>query len=186
MQKMPPKNEDIGEDQVLWQRVTQKVTPLSARRDKSLRKTPSRKSNSYSVSNVKKPIKILNPKKEPGVKNFPKSPIDLRAGDKAGLDSRTYRRLSRGNFPIERNIDLHGCTTIEAEVKLSSFIERALSDECRCLLVITGKGTGVLRAHVSRYLLGSPLSKFILALAEAHPTDGGNGAFYVLLRRHRK
>ena len=53
------------------------------------------------------------------------------------------------------------------------------------MLVITGKGAGVLQSHVPDWLKRAPLSGLVLALAEARRTDGGSGAFYVLLRRRR-
>ena len=115
----------------------------------------------------------------------PLSPVDLREGDRAGLDGRTQRRLARGDVPIDRRIDLHGYTAARAEIKLQSCIKDAFYLRYRCVLVITGKGTGVLKAHVPGWLKRPPLSEMVLALAEARPVDGGSGAFYVLLRRRR-
>ena len=113
------------------------------------------------------------------------SPLDLREGDRAGLDGRTQRRLFRGDVPIDRRLDLHGHTAARAEVKLQTFIEDAAHARCRCVLVITGKGAGVLNSHVPGWLKRAPLSGLVLALAQARPADGGSGAFYVLLRRRR-
>jgi DNA-nicking Smr family endonuclease len=112
-------------------------------------------------------------------------PVDLRQGDRAGLDGRTQRRLFRGDVPIDRRLDLHGHTAARAQAKLQSFIEDAAYSGCRCVLVITGKGAGVLQSHVPDWLKRAPLSSLVLALAEARQTDGGSGAFYVLLRRQR-
>ena len=50
---------------------------------------------------------------------------------------------------------------------------------------LVGKGAGVLQSHVPDWLKRAPLSGLVLALAEARRTDGGSGAFYVLLRRRR-
>ena len=116
----------------------------------------------------------------------PPLPIDLREGDRAGLDGRTQRRLSRGDVSIDRRLDLHGHTAAGAEIKLQRFIKDASYAGCRCVLVITGKGAGVLKGHVPGWLKRPPLTGLVLALAEAHPADGGSGAFYVLLRRLRR
>ena len=115
-----------------------------------------------------------------------KFPIDIRHGESAGIDSRTKRRLFRGDVPINRRLDLHGLTAARAQTCLENFIQQASSDGCRCVLVITGKGAGVLQGHVPGWLKRPPLSPVVLALAEARPVDGGAGAFYVLLRRSRK
>ena len=113
------------------------------------------------------------------------NPVDLRQGERAGIDGRTQRRLFRGDVPFERWVDLHGLTAARAESRLTEFIETAARDGCRCVLVITGKGKGILRGLVSDWLKRQPLSPYILALAEARPHDGGSGALYVLLRRKR-
>ncbi|MEK9745243.1 MAG: Smr/MutS family protein, partial [Candidatus Puniceispirillum sp.] len=98
----------------------------------------------------------------------------------------TKRRLFRGEVPINRRLDLHGLTAARAQTRLENFIQQAAHDGCRCVLVITGKGAGILQGHVPGWLKRPPLSSVVLALAEARPADGGAGAFYVLLRRRRK
>ena len=113
------------------------------------------------------------------------SPVDLRHGEKAGIDGSTQRRLFRGEVLIDLRLDLHGMTAARAHKQLIKFIESAAGNGCRCVLVITGKGLGVLNGHVPHWLKQPPLSSYVLALAEARPKDGGGGAFYVLLRRNR-
>ena len=184
MRQKPTANKGLEEDKILWQRVTQHVTPLPGR----LKKTAA-------LTRAQKPVKTLN-----GARKKPQSrptiaastppaalvkPVDLRQGDRAGLDGRTQRRLFRGDVPIDRRLDLHGHTAARAQVKLQSFIEDAAYSGCRCVLVITGKGAGVLQSYVPDWLKRAPLSGLVLALAEARRTDGGSGAFYVLLRRRR-
>ena len=185
MRQKPPANIDLDEDQILWQRVTQRVTPLPGRQQ--------RLSSRIMVKQLAKAVKpaAKTPQNMP-TPSQPSSPaaktqtlVDLRAGDRAGLDGRTQRRLFRGDVPIARRLDLHGYTAARAEVKLHSFIEDATYAGCRCVLVITGKGAGVLKNLVPGWLKRAPLSGLVLALAQARPADGGSGAFYVLLRRRR-
>ena len=193
MRQKPPANKDLDEDKILWQRVTQHVTPLPGRLQKTAAPTPAE-------TPVKKLAKTAE-KTLDGARKKPQSrptiaastppaalvkPVDLRQGDRAGLDGRTQRRLGRGDVPIDRRLDLHGHTAARAQVKLQSFIEDAAYSGCRCVLVITGKGAGVLQSHVPDWLKRAPLSGLVLALAEARRTDGGSGAFYVLLRRRRR
>ena len=188
MRQKPPANKDLDEDKILWQRVTQHVTPLPGRLQKTAASTLSQKL-------AKTPDKTLdgvrkNPQSHPTIAaSTPPAalvkPVDLRQGDRAGLDGRTQRRLFRGDVPIDRRLDLHGHTAARAQVKLQSFIEDAAHSGCRCVLVITGKGAGVLQSHVPDWLKRAPLSVVVRALAEARQTDGGSGAFYVLLRRQR-
>jgi len=54
--------------------------------------------------------------------------------------------------------------------------------------VITGKGAnnnGVLKRLVPMWLKAPPLGARVLALSQAIPSDGGDGALYVMLRRSR-
>ncbi len=185
MRQKPPANQDTDEDQILWQRVTQRVTPLPGR-NRTLSSSPKFKNPVHATKSAPKSSKKTPPPAalSPVIVKSP-SPVDLREGDRAGLDGRTQRRLFRGDFLIDRRLDLHGHTAVSAELKLQRFIEEASCGGCRCVLVITGKGTGVLKGHVPGWLKRPPLSGLILALAQARPADGGSGAFYVLLRRRR-
>ena len=188
---------DSDEDIVLWQRVVSQVKPLKstvefaetsdffasqAVQEKMLPKNFRSACNKISV--VSKSVHLSSFSKTPSV---PKKtgPVDLRQGERAGIDGRTQKRLFRGDVLVDRRIDLHGLTTVSAESKLKQFIETAAYDGCRCVLVITGKGAGVLRRHVPSWLKRPPLAPHVLALAEARPKDGGGGALYVLLRRKR-
>ena len=116
-------------------------------------------------------------------------PIDLRSGEKAGIDGATRRRLAQGQIPIEGRLDLHGLTAAQAERRLARFVDQAVRTGVRCVLVITGKGSegkGVLRRLVPLWLKTQPLSSQILAISQARQADGGGGALYVMLRRKRQ
>ena len=116
-------------------------------------------------------------------------PIDLRSGEKAGIDGATRRRLAQGQIPIEARLDLHGLTAAQAERRLARFVDQAARTGVRCVLVITGKGSegkGVLRRLVPLWLKTPPLSGQILAISQARQADGGGGALYVMLRRKRQ
>lgn len=106
-------------------------------------------------------------------------------------------RLRRGALAIDGTLDLHGMTRAEAHQALDTFIAHAVDGGRRCLLVITGKGTrsgaddfgrprgGVLRAAVPRWLNAPSARPHILAMVPAQPRHGGDGAFYVLIKRRR-
>lgn len=112
----------------------------------------------------------------------------------AGIDRNTARRLRQGKMAIEATIDLHGMGREEARHRLTRFLERAFEEQRRCVLVITGKGRfnadagqseGVLRKHLSRWLSLAPCAHWVLSHTRAQPRHGGDGAFYILLRRKR-
>jgi DNA-nicking Smr family endonuclease len=182
------------DDTVLWQRVVTEVKPLKSTIESAEFAAIFAQSDhlappvaKLSGSMQKPTVKHLRPPiaatSSASVKKA--NPVDLRQGERAGIDGRTQRRLFRGDVPVDRRLDLHGLTAARAESRLAQFIEAAARDGCRCVLVITGKGAGILRGHVPDWLKRQPLSPHILALAEARPSDGGKGALYVLLRRKR-
>ena len=94
------------------------------------------------------------------------------------------RRLRRGEYRVQREIDLHGLTVAEAKQALRQFLIAALEARVRCVRIIHGKGLRsghrgpVLKSAVSA-VLGR--SGAVLAYVSARPVDGGTGAVYVLL-----
>ena len=104
------------------------------------------------------------------------------------IDRRTVRRLRRGHMQIDARLDLHGMRQEEAHLALAGFIRRCQADNKRVVLVITGtglrrEGSGVLRVQVPRWLNEPDLRRRVVALHPADRAHGGEGAFYVFLRR---
>lgn len=123
---------------------------------------------------------------------------DIAGRGGLGLDRRTHARMRQGRLPIEGRIDLHGMTRHEAHQRLVRFVTEAYHADRRVLLVITGKGSatpgprdpleqpaGVLRQMLPRWLQTPPLAGIVLDWCLARPRHGGEGAFYVYLRRRR-
>lgn len=101
------------------------------------------------------------------------------------LDKRTLERLRKGKMPIERRIDLHGFSQAQAYEALKKFILDCYKDGIRHVLVITGKGQGILRERTREWLSERDMKSFVLKYATAQQKDGGDGALYVYLRRKR-
>jgi DNA-nicking Smr family endonuclease len=99
---------------------------------------------------------------------------------------RTMRKLARGNFSVQDEIDLHGMTVAEAKPRLAEFIERCARDGRLCVRVVHGKGRGsgergpVLKQKVNRWLRQWDT---VLAFVSTRQVHGGTGALYVLLRQ---
>lgn len=121
---------------------------------------------------------------------------DLKMGKTADIDRNTAQKFRRGEFKIERRIDLHGYTEDAAWDAVDNFIKNAYIDGLRCVLIVTGKGLphpeddiytkhGIIRERVPQWLNSPQLRPLILSIAQAQIKDGGEGAVYVLLRRKR-
>ena len=136
---------------------------------------------------AKKPVAKQTPKAPPAKPPAPR-PADLRLGERSGIDRSNARRLQRGQMALEDRLDLHGLSKEQAHRQLIAFISRAVQQNLRHVLVITGKGRdgqGVLRHEVPLWLKDAPLAGYINAISQAQPQDGGAGALYIRLKRQR-
>lgn len=119
------------------------------------------------------------------------------ASQPVAMDRKRYGQMRKGRLTPEARIDLHGMTIAQAHPALTRFILDAVAREARLVLVITGKGKtkpdhgpiperhGVLRHNVPHWLSLAPLRPHVLQVTEAHVKHGGQGAYYVYLRRNR-
>lgn len=79
-------------------------------------------------------------------------------------------------IPIEDSLDLHTFRPAEVKDLLDDYLEAAWAKGYREVLIIHGKGTGVLRRRVEAILSRHPL---VLSIREAEPERGGWGATVV-------
>ena len=99
-----------------------------------------------------------------------------------GLD--VVRKLRRGNWSIQGQLDLHGLRREDAREALAQFIRDARKVGWRCVRVVHGKGLGspgktpVLKSKVQGWLIQK---QEVLAFVQARPAEGGAGALVVLL-----
>jgi DNA-nicking Smr family endonuclease len=100
-----------------------------------------------------------------------------------GLD--VTRKLRKGHWSIQRELDLHGLRREDAREALSAFIREAHRHGVRCVRVVHGKGLGspgktpVLKGRVQSWLVQK---KEVLAFVQARGDEGGAGALVVLLK----
>jgi DNA-nicking Smr family endonuclease len=96
------------------------------------------------------------------------------------------RKLQRGQFALDAEIDLHGLTGAQAKAALRDFIGQAAERNARCVRIVHGKGrrSGP-RGPVLKNVVNHWLQRMdrVLAFTSARAVDGGSGAVYVLLRR---
>ena len=113
---------------------------------------------------------------------------DYVEGGVGSWDRRLLRRLRRGDFSIQENLDLHGLTQAEAREELDHFLREAAVRGLSCVRVIHGKGKNspqgraILREKVPDWLSTRSNARFVVAFTSASLFDGGAGATYVLLK----
>ena len=102
-----------------------------------------------------------------------------------GIGPDVLRRLRRGEWSIQAQIDLHGHRVDQAREALAEFLRESVKRGRRCVRVVHGKGRGslgkvpILKGKVRHWLAQRDE---VIAFCEARGADGGAGAVMVLLR----
>jgi DNA-nicking Smr family endonuclease len=103
-----------------------------------------------------------------------------------GVPDTVFRKLRRGQYRLEGEIDLHGLNVAQAKAALREFLAEAAFFGARCVRVVHGKGLGsgprgpVLKRTVDGILKRTDA---VIAFCSARRVDGGTGAVYVLLSK---
>ena len=101
-----------------------------------------------------------------------------------GIGTDVTRKLRKGGWSIQGQVDLHGLRREDARQALVDFIKDAARMGWRCVRVVHGKGLGspgktpVLKGKVQSWLIQK---QEVLAFVQARPAHGGAGALVVLL-----
>ena len=117
---------------------------------------------------------------------FPKTPgVNLEEHLLEPFEKNILKKLRRGHFGLDAEIDLHGLNSNEARRQLLNFLHACVVDGCRCVHIIHGKGY---RSPDNHPILKNNLNlwlrqhKDVQAFCSAPPKDGGAGAVFVLLQ----
>lgn len=187
--KKPPKLDPALDDKTLWEAVKASAEPVVSNRvfrDSLTENTDAvppvkiasgrkkRTASTVQIPGADLPVAIARPK-----------PRELRHGCAPGVDRRTAERLHKGRMEIEGQLDLHGLSRDAAHQATLGFVSAARLSGKRCILIVTGKGKGILQTELPRWLNQEPVRSQILSFSHARPQDGGSGAVYVLLKRDR-
>ena len=123
---------------------------------------------------------------------------DFISGDEK-LPNKDYKKLSQRSYKI-KTIDLHGYSLEQANKTIEDFIYQAYKEKANKLIVVTGKGLhskneidpyvskklGILKYSVPEFINKNiDLMKIIHEIKEATVEDGGDGAFYIFLKKNK-
>ncbi len=104
-----------------------------------------------------------------------------------GISSQILRRLRRGYWTLQDELDLHGYRIHEARELVYFFLKKSVKQNKRCVRIIHGKGLRsagrepILKRHVKSWL---KQTSAVLAYCQAPGYLGGAGAVIVLLKAH--
>ncbi len=106
-----------------------------------------------------------------------------------GLQHSVIKKLRRGQYNIDAELDMHGMVVSEARAALLAFLHACKTDNARCVRIVHGKGHGSSnRRPVLKNSLNHWLKQIdeVLVFCSALPKDGGTGAVYLLLKRSKR
>jgi DNA-nicking Smr family endonuclease len=95
------------------------------------------------------------------------------------------RKLRRGHWVVQENLDLHGMNRHQAAASVAEFLRHCRTRRLRCVRIVHGKGLGsrnrepVLKGKLRKWL---SQRDEVLAYCQAPAADGGAGAVLVLLK----
>jgi DNA-nicking Smr family endonuclease len=177
------------EERALWAKVRRTVRPLDGGRAPDADERQDRVGDPLASEppvERQPPVQAsARPPRRPAAISTPPAP------PLAPLEPKARRRLARGAAEPEARLDLHGMRQASAFHALAAFLRQAQARGARTVLVITGKGreadseSGVLRQVVPKWLAEPQFRQLVVGFEGAARRHGGEGAFYVRLRRRR-
>jgi len=103
---------------------------------------------------------------------------------RSGYSPRLLKKLRRGDYAIQDELDLHGLVVGEAKAQTHGFVNECARDNVRAIRIVHGKGRNSAgRTPVLKNMLIGWLSKnqYVIAVVSTPANDGGTGAVYILL-----
>jgi DNA-nicking Smr family endonuclease len=106
-----------------------------------------------------------------------------------GINPVTMEKLRKGEFSVQKTLDLHGYSIDDSDELFQTFIKGAIREGLKCVKIIHGrglksKGTPVLKEHLKKWIIKAMHRKWVLAFSNALMNDGGPGATYILLKKN--
>ena len=115
------------------------------------------------------------------------------------LPNKDFKYQNEKIFKV-RSIDLHGFTLDEANKAIEDFINKSFSENISKLIVVTGKGLhsenekdpyvskdlSILKYSVPEFISNNTsLMNIINEITDDKLEDGGEGAFYIFLKKNK-
>jgi DNA-nicking Smr family endonuclease len=192
MRDMARREKPALPDWHLWAEVAETVSPLHRTR---IRQRLKLAEEPLPLPKTPPPPRAKPVKLPPVMPSYQSAGKPGRQANQA-IEPKLKRKLTRGHIEIDGTIDLHGMRQAEAHAALSRFVHARAARGDRTLLVITGKGLkkvdgdaaviverGVLRSMLPIWLSEPALAPLIAGWDVSAQGHGGEGAFYVRLRR---
>jgi DNA-nicking Smr family endonuclease len=168
------------EERELWLGVARTVVPLAGRAPPGPLELPPPAPTAPAETKAT-PVPAATP--QPPRPPRPAAPPALHP-----IERPVRRKLAKGRLPIDGRIDLHDRTEAVAHGALLAFLRGARGEGLRHVLVITGRGSspgsvGALKRALPHWLATPDFRALVAGFEPAGRAHGGEGAFYLRLRR---
>ena len=133
------------------------------------------------------------------ISNKDKKDWDKFINSNEKIPDKDFKNIEKKNIKI-RSIDLHGLSLDEANKTIENFINKAFSENINKLIIVTGKGLhsenekdpyvskelSILKYSVPEFISNNAsLMSMINEITDAKVEDGGEGAFYIYLKKNK-
>ena len=181
------------EDSDIFISLVKGVTPL--KKKNNLKKPIPKQKTKFKKNELKKSTTQIKADIPPKIKKTSINTNELNSELQA-----TNRKLKRGKITINKRVDFHGTSLGEARQIFIHTIDECYSKNHRCILFVTGKGInkkpednlkptrlyyGKIRDSFTDWLKEDKIKQKILNVQQAGPKHGGDGAFFVYLRKNK-
>ncbi len=181
----PKRHQNNDNDRDEFRRQLKDVTPLKQHQQEPWREKPTAK-------------RLHHPQSEPNHTDTLFSDAiaadeldvsDQLSFSRAGVQHNVMRKLKRGQYLMEAELDLHHHTVVEARHALVHFLKSAQQRGLRYVRIVHGKGNRsserepILKKKVNYWLRQR---EEVLAFCSALPRDGGTRAIYLILRKGKE
>ena len=114
-------------------------------------------------------------------------------------DKNDKSKIKKGKIKIDKKVDFHGLSIDKAKNIFIKTINHCFYSNNRCILFVTGKGMrktdddsrqiklfyGKIRERFQQWVFEKEVAQKILKVAPADFSYGGDGAFFVYLRKNK-
>ena len=135
------------------------------------------------------------------IKSITEPNKNIQASNFFKLEKTTInKKLKKGKIPIDKKIDFHGMSALDAEELFFNTVLSCYKKNLRCILFVTGKGVlkkknnenekirlyyGKIREMFFSWINNKKIQKYLLSVEQASIEYGADGAFFVYLRKQK-
>ncbi len=175
-----------GDDKSLLTEAMQGVKAIRGYKERVMvkRDVQRRKKTADSVGPLKMLEEAIQQDRDLNVMNLP----EYMEGYAEGIHPLTMEKLRKGEFSVQKTLDLHGYSIDSAGELFQTFMRDTIREGLHCVKVIHGRGlkskeVPVLKQSLKTWIIKAMHRKWVIAFSNATMNDGGPGATNILLQK---